>query len=100
MSVLRNYHRSKKLTKCSQVYDAVLMEAAAQCNWQILREVMRMMEEGQVPYTITSHAAFFICLGWRSLSEKGNRSPFYSRKSFKNEREEHRFKLSRSGTYG
>jgi len=69
--VLRSYHKSKKLTKSSEVYDAVLLEASAACDWNLIREVVQMMEAGQIPFSLLSFISCFTCLGSRSLLEQG-----------------------------
>lgn len=71
MILLRNYHAEKKYFQSSEVYDAVLREAASHCSWKLIKEIVMMMEEGAVPFSLDSFAACFICLGRRSEQEKG-----------------------------
>ena len=71
MMLLRNYHAEEKYFKSSDVYDAVLKEASARCSWKLIKEIVTMMEEDEIPFSLNSFAACFICLGRRSEREKG-----------------------------
>lgn len=71
MILLRNYHAEKKYFKSSLVYDAVLREASSRCSWKLIKEVVQMMEQGGIPFSLDSFAACFICLGRRSEKEIG-----------------------------
>lgn len=69
MILLRNYHAEEKHFKSSLVYDAVLREASSRCSWKLIKEVVLMMEQGEIPFSLDSFAACFICLGRRSEKE-------------------------------
>lgn len=71
MMLLRNYHSDEKYFKSSEVYDAVLKEAALSCSWKLIKEVVAMMDEGGVPFSLDSFAACFVSLGRRSEQETG-----------------------------
>lgn len=71
MLLLRNYHEEVKHHKSSEVYDAVLREASVRCSWKLLKEIVLMMEQGCVPFSLESFAACFIGLGVRSEQEIG-----------------------------
>lgn len=74
MILLRNYHSDEKYFKSSEVYDAVLKEAAISCSWKLIKEVVAMMDEGGVPFSLDSFAACFVSLGRRSEQETGLKS--------------------------
>lgn len=71
MMLLRNYHAEKKYIKTSEVYDAVLKEAATHSSWKLIKEIVAMMEEGGIPFSLDSFAACFVCLGRRTEQEAG-----------------------------
>ncbi|XP_046457253.1 DNA-directed RNA polymerase, mitochondrial-like [Daphnia pulex] len=71
MLLLRNYHGEVKHFKSSEVYDAMLREASACCSWKLIKEIVTMMEEGGIPFTLESFAACFIGLGLKSERESG-----------------------------
>lgn len=74
MMLLRNYHGDEKYVQSSEVYDAVLKEAAHSCSWKLIKDVVVMMEEKSVPFSLNSFAACFVCLGRRSVKETNLRS--------------------------
>lgn len=74
MMLLRNYHGDEKYVQSSEVYDAVLREAASNCSWKLIKDVVVMMEEKGVPFSLDSFAACFVCLGRRSLEENNLKS--------------------------
>lgn len=71
MLLLRNYHGEVKHFKSSEVYDAMLREASVCCSWKLIKEIVTMMEEGGIPFTLESFAACFIGLGLKSERESG-----------------------------
>ena len=71
MLLLRNYHGEVKHFKSSIVYDAVLREASVRCSWKLIKEIVSMMEQGGVPFSLESFAACFIGLGVKSERESG-----------------------------
>ncbi len=71
MMLLRNYHSEEKHFKSSEVYDAVLREASSRCSWKLIKEIVIMMEEGEIPFSLESFSACFVCLGRRSERESG-----------------------------
>jgi len=71
MLLLRNYHGEVKHFKSSEVYDAMLREASVRCSWKLIKEIVSMMEQDGVPFSLESFAACFIGLGVKSERESG-----------------------------
>lgn len=68
--ILKQYHKDEKYVMTSEVYDVMLREAAAISNWKLIKEIIAMMQEKEVPFSHDSFMSCFICLGTRGKREK------------------------------
>ena len=56
----------------SQVYEVMLKEAASKCNWKVMKEIIKIMNEANAPLTLQSFGACFTCLGARAQRGESN----------------------------
>lgn len=73
LSILRYNHENKQLSR--EVYDAVLKESAEGKNWGLVKHILSLMRERDIPMNLHSFAHCFECLG--RLADSSSNSEFY-----------------------
>ena len=73
LSILRYHHQNKHLSR--EVYDAVLQETAESKNWGLVKHILSLMRERDIPMNLQSFASCFECLG--RLADGSSNSEFY-----------------------
>ena len=73
---LKSYQQELNLANNgSKVYEVMLNEAASMCNWNLIKEVIMIMNQAKVPLTIQCFNACFICLGAKSARNESHLEP-------------------------
>ena len=73
LSILKYHHQRRQLSR--EVYDAVLQESAESKNWGLVKHVLSLMRERDIPMNLRSFAYCFECLG--RLADSSPNSEFY-----------------------
>jgi hypothetical protein len=70
---LKSYLEDINLASNSnQVYEVMLKEAASKCNWKVMKEIIKIMNDVNAPFTLQCFGACFTCLGGRAQRGESN----------------------------